>query len=214
MKNKVLIGIVSFVVMSVCVYLFIDGINKERTIEEEIEQALVDYENYLEFKDVYDADYPTVIIESDNFLNEVAYSNDEVASSVRDYVEDKINETLSDYLSFAEFYSYQLKTLEGLVENVDYITYSNKEEFHRKLKAYEEFESITASHTSEEAKQIAEDSRVEIKIGHTEQEVVERIGKPKRTSTANTANETLKMWYYSDKVIYIKNGIVYKTVEA
>jgi len=67
--------------------------------------------------------------------------------------------------------------------------------------------------SKEEADNMIEASKKYIKIGESSSEVIERIGSPNDKTKSTDASGVLEIWYYDDKVIYIKDGIVYKTVD-
>lgn len=221
-SNKIAtLGILSIisVVVLVLVGIYIYKDMERKKIEKEVEQAVLDYESYLEEKEV-DFSLEESIIESHNFLSEMEY-RDEVRYEMSSYIHDEINRTMR-VLFYPDSTTKDLKPtfdnpakLKEVVEQ-NYVTAENKNNFETALaesNANQVFWDELKNMPKEELDKEVEANKKHIKIGASSSEVIERIGSPNDRTKSTDASGILEIWYYDDKVIYIRDGIVYRTVD-
>lgn len=217
------LGILSVISVTVLVlvgiYIYKDMEHKK--IDKEVEQAVSDYENYLEEKEV-GFSLEDSIIESHNYLNKMEY-REEVRVVIASYIHDEINRTMRGlFLPSSVTGTENLKStfdnpakLKEVVEEY-YVTTENKNNFETALaesNANQAFWDELKSMSKEEVDKTIEASKKYIKIGASSSDVTERIGSPSDKTKSTDTNGILEIWYYDDKVIYLKDGIVYKTVD-
>ncbi len=181
----------------------------KKNIENEIASEIEAFDNYV---DENGGSSVSDVKAMYNFIKDYSHKNEKVESELLYYTRTSINDSLEFYFEGGHAVIESLEEIDYIMTQ-PYINPSIEEMYSVAVEEARERREYLLSLTDEDMDKIIEHNANFVDIGYTENEVVEKLGKPYDITTSTSAYGVSKVFEYEDRFIYFVDGEVTRVVD-